>query len=448
MVGKNQKKANKATTPAESSRPPRILTVLEGREKNYPVIEEFIKSTKKRGWGFCQILNINSDLLARYDLSNIPLDFVVFREFSRNNYHECERLLHWLKANHKICINADVAGRTTCTSDKHFQQGLFMLDPLLQQYTLPTYEAKFKRNVMSYVQGERVHFPFLLKDRRGTTGKNILLIRKEEDLDAITNFNQYLVEQYIEPECDFRVFVIGGAAVAIMHKTGRPGDPDDFHAWSGGIERNIETDPDVIDILGEIATRAAAISKLEYAGIDILRAKNTGKYYLLETNIAAGWMNFPEDANVNISDIVLDWFEDIDDGRRQPYHVAITTYLNNRRKYLPQRIQRTLKDIAAGKPGVLDPYRYIFATYPQDYLYDAGYIFNHLASFYDEFTQNPSQTPNQEKLKNFLAQIESTPFSWAGNFIGPEVGTFHDGAILSALYLYLRDQLKAENTQN
>ena len=438
MVGKKRENA-------KSSRPPRVLTVMEGREKNFPVVEEFMKSTKKRGWGFCQILNINSDLIARYDFSNIPLDFVVFREFSRNNYHECERLLHWLRANHKICMNTNVAGRTTCTSDKHFQQGLFMLDPLLKQYALPTYEAKFKRNVMSYVHGKRVHFPFLLKDRRGTIGKNILLIRKEEDLDEISDFNQYVIEQYIEPECDFRVFVIGGAAVAIMHKTGRPGDPDDFHAWSGGIKRNMETDPEVIDILSEIATRAAAISKLEYAGIDILRAKKTGKYHLLETNIAAGWMNFPPDANVNISDIVLDWFEDKDDGRYQPYHVVIKTYLDNWEKYLPIRIQHTLDDIAKGKPNVLEPYQYIFDTYPQDHLYDAGYLFNHLSAAYNKITQNPNQKFSREKLRALIDQIEVTPFSWAGNFIGPDIGTFHDGAILSALYLYLRQQLSVKN---
>ena len=78
-----------------------------------------------------------------------------------------------------------------------------------------------------------------------------------------------LIEQYIRPECDFRVFTVGGVAVGIMRKTGDMNKMDDFEAWSGGYDRAIETDPDLVDILSEIGTRASAATRTEYGGSDI-----------------------------------------------------------------------------------------------------------------------------------------------------------------------------------
>lgn len=428
--------------------PRRTLTVMEGREKNFGMVQGFAQAALKRGWGFLNLLNINSDLIARYDFDDIKMDYVIFRDLSGDNYYEIDRVLNWLKRNSKLSLNVDIAGGRVSTSDKHFQQGLFLLDPLLKKYALPTYEAKFKENIMSYIYGKRVHFPIVLKPRLGTTGTGIELIKSEEDLDENRDYSRYVLEQYVEPECDFRVFVIGGVAVGTMRKTGDPEDNSNFEAWSAGRNRHLEDDPEVLDILSEIATRAASVSRLGYTGIDIVKEKGTGKYYVLETNIAAGWLNFISITHISIPDLTLDWFEDVDSGRKKSFPAAIEQYLIQREKYLPVRIQRTLNDIASGKPNVLEPYQRIFDTYPQDHLYDAGYLFNHLSAAYNKITQNSDQKLNREKLKVLIDQIEVTPFSWAGNFIGPDIGTFHDGAILSALYLYLRRQLTSEKSHN
>ena len=428
--------------------PRHTLTVMEGREKNIAMVQGFAEAALRRGWGFLHLMNINSDSIARYAFDDLKLDYVIFRHLAEDNYYEIDRVLQWLQRNSKLCLNADITGGRASTSDKHFQQGLFMLDPILKQYALPTFEAKFKANTMSYIHGQRVHFPIVLKPRQGTTGTGIKLIRNESELSQISNLRSMLIEQYIEPECDFRVFVIGGVAVGTMRKTGNTDDYSDFKSWCSGEDRHLEEDPEVLDILSEIATRAASISRLGYTGVDILRAKATGEYYILETNIAAGWLNFAHPTGISIPDLTLDWFEDVESGRKKSFPAAIEQYLIQREKYLPIRIQRTLDDIAKGKPNVLEPYQHIFDTYPQDHLYDAGYLFNRLAAAYNEITQNPDQKPNREKLKVLIDQIELTPFSWAGNFIGPEVGTFHDGAILSALYLYLRRQLTSEKPHN
>ena len=413
------------------------LTVIEGREENRHMVDGFAKAAKQKGWNFCQLLGINSDRIARLDFDGVPLDFVIFRELSHNNYHEVERLMLWLERNHKICINTNVTGRRISTSDKHFQQGLFLMDPFLKEYALPTYEAKSKANVLAYIKADRVHFPLVLKPRHGTAGKGIILIRTPEDLGKVKNFSGFLIEQYIEPECDYRVFVIGGTAVGIMRKVGDEENPGDFRAWSAGRTKFLEDDPATTSILSAIATRAAAVSRLEYAGVDIIKDAKTGHFYIMETNIAAGWSNrFIPTTHIDIPALVLDWFAEIAASRTQPVAVAIESYINNRKKYLPTQIRQSYDAILSGQKSATSPYQKIFTNYyPGTYLYDAGMIFNKLASAYQDLTENTNTDPT--KYNSLIQEIESMPLSWAGNFIGPEVGTINDGAILSALYLFL-----------
>lgn len=417
------------------TKPRRTLTVVEGRIKNLPMVKGFADAAKKRGWDFCQLDQINSDKISRLDFDDVPLDYVIFRDLSRNNYYEAERLLQYLYLRRSIGMNMNVAGKRSATSDKHYQHGLFLMDPFLKKHTLPSYEAKSLANVCAYIAWDRVHYPIVLKARLGTAGEDITLIQSEEDLNKIKDYSNLIIEQYVEPECDYRVFVVGGVAIGIMRKSAHAADPGDFKAWSAGREKSPETDPTAIEILSEIATRAAAVSKLEYAGVDILKSKETGKYYLLETNFAAGWGNhFISVTKVDVPDLAIEWFEDIDEGRHQKVATAVENYIEKRLKYLPNQIKNDYKAIIKGEFDNLDSYRSIFERYPDEYIYDAGRLFNHLSDAYQDVVLNPK---NIKKYKPLVQEIESIPLSWAGNFIGPEVGTLHDGAILSALYLYL-----------
>lgn len=414
---------------------PHTLIIVEGREENRRMVDDFTKEATKRGWQSYQLLGINSDNLARLDFEGIPLEYVIFRDLSKNTYIETERFLLWLQQNRKLCINGNATGGRVCTSDKHFQQGLFMLDPFLARYALPTFEAKTKSNILAYVEAGRVHFPFVLKPRLGTTGEGIVLAKDPKDLDKINNLYTYVIEQYIEPECDYRVFVIGGTAVGIMRKTGDHRNPGDFKIWSSGRNRYPEKDPETVSVLSDIATRAAAISRLEYTGIDIIKEKGTGKYYLLETNFAAGWGNrFIETTHANIPAFTLDWFEDMEKGREQPVADAVTNYISRRKVFLPIKIQRDYDAILSGDGSSLDSYDSIFAKYPDHHITDAGKLFETLKKAYQDVVDHSSKASD---YTNLIHVVESLPLSWTGCFIGPDVGTLHDGAILSAMYLYL-----------
>ncbi|MBR0479808.1 hypothetical protein IJJ49_00875 [Candidatus Saccharibacteria bacterium] len=406
---------------------------MEGREANLPMIEDLKKSAKKYGWGFKALGKINSDKIARIDFADIPLDYVIFRELSWNDYTEAERVMDYLRQNSTIGLNLNVAGGRVSTSDKHYQQGLFFLDPVLKEHALPTFRAKHKANVMSYVNGKRVDFPFILKHHRGTTGDDITLIHSEKELEDFEHFELMVIEQDVEADYDWRVFVIGGAAVGAMRKSGNPDEPENFKKWCAGYTKTHEEDESVLEAINKIACRAAAISGLNYAGVDIIRDKNTGKYYLLETNIAAGWKNFVEPTGINIPDLVMDWFSDMAKGQTLPINKAVKLYVENRKQYLSRKTRENYEKILNGEKGIAKKCRKYFKFERAKYLYDAGLIFKKLAAAYEDLTES-------KKPKNYQAlieEIEQMPLSWAGNFIGPEVGTLEEGAILSALYLFI-----------
>ena len=417
----------------------RTLTIIEGREENKKVISDYKKVANNRGWLFKNISGINSDRLARFELADIPLDYVVFRDLSLNNYGESERLLEYLRKNQKVVINANPTGARSATSDKHYQQGLFLLDPFLKQYALPTFEAKSKENIMSYIKGRRVSFPIVLKARYGTAGKNITLVKNESELDKIKNFTNLLIEQYIEIDCDWRVFVMGGTAIGVMRKIGDVDHPDNFIAWSGGRKKTREEDPAVIEILSKIACKAADVSHLEYTGVDIIQDKNTKNYYILETNYAAGWINgFPEATGVNVPDLVLDWLEERGEAKTQSVSRSVKRYISKRKQYLSQAAQEQYNAIINGEKGLAKKCKAQFNNYPTKYLYDTGNIFKKLAEAYTDLTENPKP----KDYKPLIKEIESMPLSWAGNYIGPNLGTLEDGAILSAFYLYILGKTK------
>lgn len=411
------------------SSPRHTLTVVEGRAENQRIVDDFRKAAEARGLGFRQISYINSDKLARLDFSDLPLDLVIFRDLSENNYTEAERFIYYLRK-HQTGINLNPTGARAATSDKHFQQCLFLSDPFLRKYALPTYEAKNRKNVLTYVKAGRVSFPIVLKHRFGTAGKDITLIRNASELEKIHDFNDLLIEQYIEPECDYRVFVVGGTAVSIIRKTGDKEHPEDFRSWSGGLEKSREEDPEMIETLGRIACLAAAVSGLEYAGVDIVRAAGSGKLYLLETNFAAGWLNLSTSLRSNIPDAVIDWLEERADNKDLPQ--AIEHYISHREEYLPEKVLNLYHGLRAGDRSLLEEAREYFKYEDSRYPYDTGTIFQKLEKVYGE----------DGELEKIVSDVESLPLSWAGNFIGPTVGTLEQGAILSAMYLFSLGKIK------
>lgn len=132
-------------------------------------------------------------------------------------------------------------------------------------------------------------FPFIMKDVKGYKGKLNFLIRSKSDL--LYNAQKYKKEQfvfqeYIENDFDYRILVLGYRAVAI-YKRIRTSKQSHLNNYSQGSKVEYE----ILTHNRKIINIAEKVSKLfnrEVCGVDIIKSKKTNNLYVLEVNPAPG----------------------------------------------------------------------------------------------------------------------------------------------------------------
>jgi len=97
---------------------------------------------------------------------------------------------------------------------------------------------------------------------------------------------------------DWRVFVIGGRAVATMQRHGK--------SWINNVAQGARcapSEPD--DDLAVLAERAAAALDLDYSGVDLMR-DHEGRAYVIEVNGIPAWRGLQSVTPVNIAQCLVD----------------------------------------------------------------------------------------------------------------------------------------------
>lgn len=271
------------------------LTIVDSFLENNQVRDDIFRVHKELGWDVQQVSSVSSEDIAEgKDLDDIFTDFVLWRGLGNNSDYEGVRIKYILNRSNRVCVNTNEigVGIGTLSSNKYFQQGIFLRDDLLKDHTLPAYQAFSLEYVEKLINKGKITYPFAIKDVYGSLGKEITLVRNHEELMEIdfTDSWKLMVQKYVDEQYNYRVFVIGGVPFGAMRKQGAHDDPGDFEAKSGGVVREKEEDPELLDRLHELAVRAAKISRLQYAGVDIVKTEDD-KLYIIETNISAGWSN-------------------------------------------------------------------------------------------------------------------------------------------------------------
>ena len=113
--------------------------------------------------------------------------------------------------------------------------------------------------------------PFVGKPMRGSMGRGVELLYSKHILRP-----DYIYQPYIPNDGDWRIVVIGGKAVSSIKRKGK----GFLNNLAQGADGWTEWD----DEASKLAEEAAKALEIEYAGIDIMKDKETGKYYFLECN--------------------------------------------------------------------------------------------------------------------------------------------------------------------
>jgi RimK family alpha-L-glutamate ligase len=143
-------------------------------------------------------------------------------------------------------------------------------------------------------RGRRV----VVKPLFGSQGRGLQRLGPGDRLPAGADYGGvYYLQRFVESEGgdarDYRVFVIGGAAVAAMVRRGR----DWVHNVAQG--GRCEAAP-LGDDLCELAERAVRAIGLDYAGVDLMRARD-GAPVVIEVNGIPAWQGLQSVAETDVA---------------------------------------------------------------------------------------------------------------------------------------------------
>lgn len=417
-----------------------LLTIVEGRQLNQRMANEAVRMSRKVGLDAKILKTLDSDKVATGDFSDVFSDMVWWRGLeSVKTTYEAERAISWINQQPRIIsINTDVTGGRACTSDKYYQHGLFILDDILREHVLPCRIAGSIDELENEIKDGKLSFPFVLKPDFGTMGQNIVLIRDMDSLKKCTgNFSNYSTEPFVKSTYDWRVFVLGGFSLGVMRKIGDPKDEANFYAKSGGRQRWGETNREVVELLSQLATRAAVISGLDYCGVDFIRDDKTGKFYILETNYSGGWQNgFTNATGVNVPTEVAKWFLDRALMFEESTKDAVKTYIENRLKFISEESQKLYHDVV----------EYKFNTKMSIEIARIGIriqensLLNKLLAAYTLVLGGELEPEIRGRIQDLLYLVENYEISRFGNYVGK--GSLEEMILGSALYVAVASRIK------
>jgi RimK family alpha-L-glutamate ligase len=161
---------------------------------------------------------------------------------------------------------------------------------LLQRAGIPTppsWALESREEALAVVRQEAsARRPLVLKPLFGSQGRGLALIAEESDLpldDAVAGvyYLQHYIDEGLGQWRDWRVFVIGGQAVATMLRLGVTWKTN---AAQGATCEAVAPDGE----MGALAVAAAEAVGAAFAGVDIIRDKE-GRLLVLEVNSNPAW---------------------------------------------------------------------------------------------------------------------------------------------------------------
>jgi tetrahydromethanopterin:alpha-L-glutamate ligase len=141
----------------------------------------------------------------------------------------------------------------------------------------------------------------------GAQGKGLRLIASFADLSSPEEVNGvYYLQEFVEPaqahHQDWRLFVCQGRVIASMIRHGS--------SWITNIKQGARAKVAIASQeLVDLAVRAADCVGADYAGVDIIQARD-GRFFVLEVNSMPAWNGLQLVSHTRISDHLVDAFLD------------------------------------------------------------------------------------------------------------------------------------------
>ncbi|MFZ0790423.1 MAG: alpha-L-glutamate ligase, partial [Chromatiaceae bacterium] len=148
-------------------------------------------------------------------------------------------------------------------------------------------------------QERRAGHVLVLKPLFGSQGKGVIRVFEPSELPPPEDCNGvYYLQRFIstgkESAHDWRVFVIGGRAVAAMRRCAQ--------GWITNVAQGATCQPALLDSeLRDLAEASAATLEMHYAGVDILRDAG-GRASVIEVTSIPAWKGLQQVCALDVAD--------------------------------------------------------------------------------------------------------------------------------------------------
>jgi RimK family alpha-L-glutamate ligase len=180
----------------------------------------------------------------------------------------------------------------------------FWTSALLEQCGLPTPDTIVCESPEEAMAAFRALGDVIVKPLFGSMGLGMVRVADEEMAYRVfqtieTIRGVYYLQRSIDHDGrDIRVFVLGGRILAAIERRA--------HGWRTNIARGAVGHPITLPAgWAELALRAASAVGAEYAGVDLLPARDGG-VYVLEVNGVPGWEGLQRATGIDVAGALVD----------------------------------------------------------------------------------------------------------------------------------------------
>lgn len=127
----------------------------------------------------------------------------------------------------------------------------------------------------------------VLKDNEGSKGRLNFVVRSGDEIRAITTEHadvHFVLQEFIPNDSDLRVLVLNNKPKLVIKRSGD--GTTHLNNTSQGGQAVIVPLGEISQEILDVSVRAAAITKLQVAGVDVVINKETGAFSILEVNNA------------------------------------------------------------------------------------------------------------------------------------------------------------------
>lgn len=227
----------------------------------------------------------------------------------------------------------EVIGNNPLVPYKFFQQKL--VNPLRTITGIPTYQFKGLKGLTESVRKGFLEFPFVAKKNLSARGAGVYKITSIDQIVALKlDFKDYIFQNFIKNDGDFRILVLGGVALGIIKRT--KGD-DEFrnNISLGGTASDMKDLPEASDLKNKAVSLASKFG-LQFCGVDFIFDQEEKIYRFMEINSVPQWQGFSAATGVDVAATVIDYVMSL--AQVGTTSQVVRSYFERFEKFLPKHI--------------------------------------------------------------------------------------------------------------